>query len=107
MSKTATASLTPSATEVFGPSTNQKTIGVLHVCQFSSNPDAARTATANLAATRSTYISVGNSSDGNKGGANLILGSANSKTVTDNAATYVAALEGAMDVPMNTVVATA
>jgi hypothetical protein len=104
---TATASLTPSLTEVFGPSTNQKTIGIMHVTAFSSDRTAAEAARVALAATRSTWISVGNTTDGNKAGAMLTLkdGAANAKTITAASGTYLSALEAVMDAPMSTVVA--
>ena len=104
---TATASLTPSMTEVFGPSTNQRTMGIMHVTQFSSDRDAAQAARIALAATRSTWISAGNATDGNKGGVNLILKDGVAKTITAAEKTYLDALLPAMDAPMSTVIVTA
>ena len=43
-------------TEVVGPKTNQKTIGVLSPDQFQSSPDVGRAATVARAQTRSTWF---------------------------------------------------
>lgn len=93
-------------TEVFGPKTNEKTIGVLSPDQFQSSPDAGRAATAARAQTRSTWfpgmLGGENIAHGNRYDMDGVQVAANVVTIDDPIKiAYLSAMGTSLDPPVD------